>query len=565
MALIFGLSMIGGVVYLVNSKKIGIFLAPAIMVALITCLMYIAGLLNIMPIMAYGILFSGFILGIKGIRKVNWGFKRENIIPFCFISLILVWLFWYLNGALYADGDTMTHWGRIVRSIYQDNRLPNFINNEIYCQSYPPATACWIYFVMKFTGYSEAIALCAQDIWIVLGAVSLFNLRDETVIYNKKFILMDVIILIGVLMYLNSFDTLIVDVLLASVTITAFSIIADKKLNRKSKVWMLAIIAAVLPIIKNSGILFSAFIVVLAVAFLGSEKKEKLTILINLGLPPLILFYLWKSHIEMVYYSAESTRHSIGFDYMKSIYLSRSKEDLNTIFQSFISKWFSLNISLEWQILALLTGLVIILIFFKYECNKCLKIYVLNIIGYSVYKIGMLAMYLFNMAGEDALHVAAYERYEWTYSLVMMFSVIFFALKIIEYYNKNTLPRLSSFMICLMMLFLIYMIPIETFLKPNYIDGGVHRRLEALIIHSDYNVEGKKVLVYSEDKYAFFYVKFTFDNEEADATSDCMIVDSILKSNLNGYEYLIIDSNNEQIQDILIQHDIDYASVIPLL
>ena len=114
---------------------------------------------------------------------------------------------------------------------------------------------------------------------------------------------------------------------------------------------------------------------------------------------------------------------------MKSIYLSRSKEDLNTIFQSFISKWFSLNISLEWQILALLTGLVIILIFFKYECNKCLKIYVLNIIGYSVYKIGMLAMYLFNMAGEDALHVAAYERYEWTYSLVMMFSVIFFALK----------------------------------------------------------------------------------------------------------------------------------------
>ena len=79
MALIFGLSMIGGVVYLVNSKKIGIFLAPAIMVALITCLMYIAGLLNIMPIMAYGILFSGFILGIKGIRKVNWGFKRAKI------------------------------------------------------------------------------------------------------------------------------------------------------------------------------------------------------------------------------------------------------------------------------------------------------------------------------------------------------------------------------------------------------------------------------------------------------------------------------------------------------
>lgn len=565
MALIFLLSMVGGINYLVNTKKISIFLAPSLMISAITCLMYIAGLLNIMPVMAYGILISGLVFLVISIRKVEWKMALDKIIPLSFIILICFWLSWYLDGALYADGDTMTHWGRIVRSMYQNNRLPNFTNSEIYCQSYPPATACWIYFVMKFTGYSEAIALYAQNIWIVFGAATLFNLRRDELTYNKKSFLIDIMIMIVVLMYLNSFDTLIVDVLLASTTISAFTIIADKGLKKEYKIWMLSIIISVLPIIKNSGILFSAYIVVVAIIFLKLEKNKRLIRLAILCLPSVTLFYLWGRHTKMVYYSASTTRHSIGIDYMKSVFLSRNSDDLKTIFQAFISKWFSMNISYEWEILGQITLLMIFLTILKNLDKKCIKIYVINMIGYIIYKLGLIAMYMFNMAGEDALRAAAYERYEWTYSLIMLFSVIFFSLRIIKISKNNILSSGISAITCVMLIFsFIYIIPMETFIRPDYNNGGIHRRLETLISNSNYDVVGKKVLVYSENKYAFFYAKFTFDNEETNATTDYLYVDSVLQNNSEGYEYIIIDGPNDQIMEVLGHHNIYYTTIVPL-
>lgn len=86
--------------------------------------------------------------------------------------------------------------------------------------------------------------------------------------------------------------------------------------------------------------------------------------------------------------------------------------------------------------------------------------------------------------------------------------------------------------------------------------GGVHRRLEKIIESADEDILGSRVLLFSENKYAFFFVKYTFDNEESDATSDLDYIKSVLElSNPKTYDYLVLgdSTENEEVKRILAE------------
>lgn len=460
----FVLAFLGYAKYLIRINA-SIWYIPSVIISGIACFMYMAGILNIMPLMVYIILGFGIFLLLRNKEKIELSVNNTVIFSIVILGLCM-WLIYYLRGALYADGDSMTHWGRIIRSMVKDDRLPNFMNREIYCQAYPPASACWIYFITYIFGFSERIAMFAQDSWILLGAITLFGLNK---LKGKKYILMNIIILFNVLLlFINSFDTLIVDILLASVTVTGLVVIADDELSDRYRIYILSVLFAILPMIKNSGFIFVVFLL-LALVFVWERKQNIKSIIILLS-PSVTFFVLWNAHIKMVFAAANETRHSIGVNYMFNLFKSRDAEQLKTISDAFVKKWFSNNISMEWEVwVALLVGLLVGGVLYKEKHKYLLKMLTYNILIYLLYKIGMYGMYIFNMAGEDALRVAAYERYQWTFSLIMSFFITYVvALLLTE--NKAIIMSVGLFLIMPLLFFKI--MPLDTFVRPDYENGG---------------------------------------------------------------------------------------------
>lgn len=105
--------------------------------------------------------------------------------------------------------------------MYRDDRLPDYLNDTIAYRSYPPANACWIYFILKIFGYGEGNVLFVQGAWILACAISSFELN------KTKDKLDSMLIGICIMSSMYWVDTLLVDVILALSTVAAMIIIYE--------------------------------------------------------------------------------------------------------------------------------------------------------------------------------------------------------------------------------------------------------------------------------------------------------------------------------------------------
>lgn len=170
---------------------------------------------------------------------------------------------------------------------------------------------------------------------------------------------------------------------------------------------------------------------------------------------------------------------------------------------------------------------------------------------YLLYKIGLIGMYITNMEGDDAINIAGYTRYQYTFTVVMLYSALFFYF---IYIRRKIFVR-SSIRLTLLAIFAVTVIcmhPIKTYVRPDYKRGGVHRRILFMI---DEGIEGldhgAKVLVYDGYPLIVLFVRFTFDDRECISTYDIKVVEEVLKKNENKYEYLLVSTKYEKIRELL--------------
>ena len=231
--------------YLVNVKQISVFIAPSVIITAICAVMYLCGLVNIMLFGLYTVIGVGIILVWYYRKSICFDEIRKNKFAVMLCVLLFIYLIYYTYSGVYVDGDTMTHWGVIVRSMCQDNRLPNFMNTEIAYQSYPPATACWSYFFLKVFGYGEGKALFAQGLWMLTCAIACFEFNKTKSKWGSM------LAAVCVLFSLRWLDSLVVDVILAlSVTAAAVGIY-EYRSDIQKQLFVVLPFMLVIPMIKN--------------------------------------------------------------------------------------------------------------------------------------------------------------------------------------------------------------------------------------------------------------------------------------------------------------------------
>lgn len=523
--------------------------------------MYLAGLLNFMPLMVAGIsVFCLWSLIRHGKRFVkNW------TAGWLVVGLAIAYMMWYSYGGLYADGDTMTHWGVVVREICELNRLPNFTTTEVAYQSYPTGSAGYIYFVCKIIGYSDGSALFAQGILVMSLIMTCFAW-----VQNRRSVLELLVFSFFACFALHfniALDDLKVDNILALMTIASLTIFFEYQEEPQKACILCAPVLTLMIVVKNSALFWWLFAVVPMLFSVFHRKEGKRACVWLCVAMPLVAIFLWNCHTGMVFADADASRHSTSIKSMVNIYHSKSYAEIMQICINYFRAWFSLdktrNASGEWWALFGLFGVFAC----SAACHRHKKLKlkqdamrILFVIGgYVVYKIMLLGMYIFNMPDSDALIIGAYSRYVKTYTLIIFAMTAIQTIFLIDdlsvqersmRWKATSIKATAVIMLCLLPITL----PQSFFdiARPNYRSDGVYRRLELIRRQCGIPEKNAKVLVYTKTPYAQFYVTFCFRSIDA----WCVDVEDWIQSEETTpdfYDYLIVLDHDEQIDDELLK------------
>lgn len=399
--LILLISGIGFYLHIKRKTQIKDEFIPIVIISSIGVIEFIAGILNIMELITITISIVGLILFIKEIfimKKTSIKLQFSiNAIIFSIIILISIYL---LRGTILTSYDNFSHWGMIVREMLLNNRLPNFQDILIMFTSYPPGTACFIYYICKFIGTSESCMLFAQSLLIISSIYTIFAFCNK----DKK---INYFICIATLIFLligNIFiDTLLVDTVLSVMGIAALAIIFFYKDNSKKALLTALPVLSLLAIVKNSAIFFIIIDILIWFWYFIKNNNIKAifkTKYLALILLPIALLVIWKGHTSLVFEDANASKHAMTI----SNYDSNMKEKDISIIKGIFSKMLYKMISFKVKenIIMLLLVLVLISLIIITRKNKKLqfgiiKSLLLIIVTYILYQISLFGMYIFSM------------------------------------------------------------------------------------------------------------------------------------------------------------------------
>jgi len=401
-------------------------LLPVIVFSGIGSVIFIAGILNIMDFTWWLIVITGGILAFHSFKNKDCCRITAGLV--CFF-ILTVYLLFFLREQKLFHYDNFSHWGMIVKSLCLESRFPNFESTTISFQAYPVGSACFIWFVCKFLGYTEGHALFAQAMLMLscIGPLFAFAHGGKKI---QKILITVITLCSGVFLLSYSvkvsigIHNLLVDGLLADIAIAAFAIIFLYREKIQLAIWCVLPLLVFEVCVKNSGIMWVVAILIEAVYFSWKQldKKELIKYIALILSATEGIVFLWKQHISLVFANASNSSHSMSVSNYKRILEGKTAEDIENIRRIFLQRCFSIDSALLHILIILLVTAVVLRIFYKqiYKLCSMTFCFIYCLIICTIYQIGNFAMYIFSMPLEEANRLAGYERYVMTLEMFIM-------------------------------------------------------------------------------------------------------------------------------------------------
>nr|WP_294491243.1 hypothetical protein [uncultured Mediterraneibacter sp.] len=531
--LILIISSYGWIVFL-TEKKIKAEFSVMLFISGTGSLMFAAGLLNILEITSLFIAVAGLVFTIRSLRKgqmpvdlLSWG-----IIFFIFS---LVALFALLYGTKFTRYDNFSHWAVVAREILENNRFPNFQDQLITFQSYPPGSAAFIYYICKVSGiHSEWMMMYAQGIATVGMLVPLFAFCKKA-----RNIVLPIITIIFILCCNIRLVDICVDTLLLCTGSAGvlFCIYYQKRVHDLYPALIPVLIFLVS--IKNSGIFFAAGIIVYFLLVCGKRNLKQAVIL---SAVTLVTILLWKQHVSLVFESGMTTKHSMSLANLGSTFTEKTKDDILQITDRYLKSVFTLRN----EFFYFAVGIICLLLF----CIKTKKKYrsfviknsVFCIMIYIVYQFSLLGMYLFSMPTNEAMNMASYDRYHMTIlgflviiMLPQVMSVTFSKMQLsLAWYSVTALVEYAS-----LTPDLNYLLRIDWEETERY-------RYEKVIEDYEVPVRSSYLVLRNDDDYgySYYFYRYYLESSQVEVFTDEQLPD--LEEIRDYYEYIIILDGTEE-------------------
>ncbi|MHC3418239.1 hypothetical protein [Aerococcus urinae] len=292
---LFILSTYGYVSCLEKRLAVSPYLSWILVIAGQSLTIFAFALLNLLQPAMYLIYYLGFILLAVYLFLQSRSsqesfldlFKRKfSWISLIFLLTFLIWVIFMKEMPL-IFWDNFSHWGLIVKFFFNEQRLATDLDKIIYYRSYPPAVSLYINYVVNFLGYSEGHMIIGN---FMVNLAALYAFFTPFNVKKNKITGFLVLFLIAVFYLMDDhvkMYNLLVDNLLAYLTLAGFAGLYHYRENRKISSLIVIILAGFLGLVKGSGIFFAVLLIAVYCYYLAKYDKAK----VPFSLKNIYLFY----------------------------------------------------------------------------------------------------------------------------------------------------------------------------------------------------------------------------------------------------------------------------------
>lgn len=513
--------------------------APGIFFTSLCSVMFLAGILNILPETAWAVWGIGIFLTLHSLRK------KESLKPLLcpgmvFFALSAVFSLFLLHGETFGFYDDFSHWGTVMKVIYTRDRFPCYADTVISFQSYPTGSASFLYFFLTISGItSEWYQMFWQAIFMLGLLTGMFafvtglgNLFASAVAWT-------------LLLCCNGLNNLMVDTLLP-VTAYAGLFLCFHYRNRLGEKWFwLSPYLVSLVSIKNSGILFSVLLLMYAFHYM---RKSALRSWIVLLCVPSATLLLWQKHVSLVFDNGLNARHSMSVESITASFLKKDSIEILTVIENYLTKVFSLE-----NPFLLLAILSIALAFALNRLNRQSAVHyrallIFALLSYAIYMVGLLAMYLTTMPYQEAAVLAAFERYHRSILILLAGCAFLITSEMVNTmkWNSALLSWVLTVVICFFALF-----PGLWYSKPT-----IRNDFEQLIVQYPVLPEKRYCILLDEKHsgysgYLQYMIRYLLNSTEMKAYSIAEF--EAVGSSWDGYDYLICFGDSGELDEYLLR------------
>ncbi|MBQ9032209.1 MAG: hypothetical protein IJ106_12260 [Parasporobacterium sp.] len=440
--LAFAVSSLGSWELLRRKTRVHLYFLPSLTVAIQVTVLFLAGLLNLLPemtVLLFAAGIAGFVYSV--IRDRGIGFLKQYLnVGYLFLAFLAVVLLIFIQGKQFIHYDNFSHWALVVRQMFAADRYPNFADAIIEFKDYPLGSATYIYYFAKIVSGSESVQMYAQIYMMLTCFVPLFLFVKK----NRAAAFLAVLAAANfILVYNISVTNLLVDTLLPLQAMCSFvyAYCYGHRITQRREFWLLTFYLVQLLQIKNSGMFLAAFLILWLLANIRKDRY-RITRLWVMALP-WVSVLLWKRHCSYVFADAGISKHAVSAEYYSIVFSAKTPEEMRSI-SAALAK-FSFTWPDVWMVFGfvMLVGILVFL-FAKKDRMTYVKVALISVIIYLIYQAGLLAMYLFSMPGNEASYLAEIERYTKTILIVIVYLVMIMALRLISSEEIRTGPMIAS-------------------------------------------------------------------------------------------------------------------------
>lgn len=563
-----------GYCFFFRKKNINMAFTPVITLSGVGVAMFLAGILNIMPYAVWLIWMGGIWCAlISKPWKYKDDFCKQDYLCLAVFSIIAACFAIRLYNQIPTHYDSFSHWLTVVKEILKTDSLPNFKSDLIMFQGYPTGAAGFIYFICKFLGRSgDDLILFAQSL-LIAACLCVFTAFIKRL--NIFACLVAVCGSIYCLVANSPQDTAIaeplVDTLISGLSLAALAIIIYYKDELFKAALVSLIIQVFLVAVKNSGIIMlllnTALLLFLSILYdFKNKNRFSFTRFIKLGIIhsgiPAAVFVLWSRHVEYVFQSGASSKHTVSIENYTNVFKDKTNGQIKEIITNFLNRLFSWNST--WLLLIIISVILIFgyiikrVLLNEKSCNE-LFIAVGLAIAYFGF-MGILAvMYLLSMPYDEAVVLASYSRYEKTVVIYIVGAITVYLIHLVSVTSplrKNVIVGIFSVLLSgSILLTQLNNIP-DLFIKANAYEGSERQLLEE--IKAEYSIpEGSSCFIYGaqiENDAGYHYCagRYIFWNTSINTCSPNQLSDK--SDTIKNYDYLIVLQSDNAINAYLTEN-----------
>lgn len=451
-------AFVGFALHLHIAGKLSFALTPAIACAGLSVLLTLAGIWGLLPFVSWVLYILGW--GLAAYYAFTQRKKWKSL--FCASNVFVVAACLYaclrLDGLVLRHYDNYSHWALIVQQMLRTDALPSLETPLILFTSYPPGSACFIYFFAKLAGPMESVWAVAQAFWLACCMAPFFAFVDKSkslgpgkatacgAAMGYALIVLSYIAMLITNIFINE---LLVDTLLPLVALSGVAVALALKDQPQRMAFAVAPIGAALMLIKNSGAFFALLLLALVLWLTAQKQDKRRTLYTALGFLAMIIVtqLLWQGHVSRAFpaVATEAAGATVATGAAQAVGTTvatgatgttgaasaasaggKHSLSLAAYAQSFISKaqsgvlWqatknfvrTAIDLSQLSTQLMLALGLLGIGLGLVYPSSRKALWALLGIAA--LWQLSLLGMYLFSASEREALAVSGYNRYTLT-------------------------------------------------------------------------------------------------------------------------------------------------------